>query len=116
MCNFGVRSWWRSGIIFISYRLGVHTKKDQYRLLNPTPFGCITGYIMGCAVGDMVLNNMPRRSLNLIDGSISSCFYILNSPRFIDITKQEKRLEGVLGDIESYFLGSKEERKNRDMK
>ena len=52
MCNFGARAEWREGRRFVSYYLDVDTTKYQCRLLNPTPFECIVGYIMYDAVID----------------------------------------------------------------
>ena len=73
MCNFGARAVCSNGRISVSSYLDVDTIKYQYRMLNPTPLDCI-------AVGDRYLKRFPRIIMNLIDGSISSYFYILNSP------------------------------------
>ena len=81
MCNFGARTEWREGILVVSYYLDVETTKDQCRLLNPKHLECISGYIMEDAVGDRSLKRLPQRNLNLIDGSISSYCYILNSSK-----------------------------------
>ena len=54
---------------------------------------------MGGAVGDRDLKNLPRRIMNLIDGSISSYCSIINSPKLLYITKQANKLEAGLGDI-----------------
>ena len=69
----GYRKWGNVRRV-ASYYLVVENRKYQYRLLNPTPFYCITGYIMENAVAivDMALKRMPQKRLKLIDGSISS--------------------------------------------
>ena len=53
-----------------------------------------------------------KRRINLIDGSISSYWYILNSPEQIYTIKKENRLASVIGDKESDHLWAKEDRKN----
>ena len=58
MCDFGEWVEWSSGIIAVTSYLYVDTRKDQYRLLNPTHLGLITGYIMEGAVGGGSLKNM----------------------------------------------------------
>ena len=58
-------------------------------------------YIMEDYVGDRDMNSLPQRRLNLIDGSISNYCSILNSPEWLDLIKQAKKLASVPGDIES---------------
>ena len=72
MCNFGVRSEYREGIVVVSSYLDVETTKYQCRILNPTPLDCITGYIMEDAVGVRYLKRLPQIRLKFIDGYISS--------------------------------------------
>ena len=81
MCNFGARSDWREGRRAVSSYLDVGTTKDQCRLLNTTTLYCIAGYIMEDAGGDRDLKRMLQRSLDFIDGYISSYSYILNSTK-----------------------------------
>ena len=84
MCNLGSRAEWRKGRSVISSYLDIDTTKDQFRLLNPTPLDCITGYIMEDAVGERALKRLPQRRLNFIDVSISSYCSILNSPEQLE--------------------------------
>ena len=63
------------------------------------------------AVGDRDLNNLPQISMNLISGSISNYFYIINSTECINMIKQENYLTDFLGNIEYYKLGAKYDRK-----
>ena len=72
MCNFGARKDSRNGRIAISSYSDVDTRKYQCRMLNPTPLECISGYIMEDDVVDRALKSLYHKSLNLIDGSISS--------------------------------------------
>ena len=58
-------------------------------------------------VCDRALKRLPQIRINLIDGSISSYCYILNSPERLDMIKQTNNLASVLGDIESDRLGAK---------
>ena len=44
---------------------------------------------------------MPQRRLNLIDGSISSYYSILNYPEQIYLIKQANKLASVIGYIET---------------
>ena len=57
--------------------------------------------------GDMALNMLTQKSLNMIDGSISSYCYILNSPERLHMSKQSNELASVLCDIESDCIGAK---------
>ena len=100
MYNIGALTEWREGRIVVSYYLGVETTKDQCRLLNPTPLDCIASYIMDDAVGDRYLKRLTQRSLNFIDGSISSYFYILNSTKQLEQVRQTKTLAYVLCYLE----------------
>ena len=70
---------------------------------------------MGEYIGNKALKRLPQKSLNLIDGSISSHCSILNYLEWLRMIKQEKNLASVLCDIESCRLGEKEDRKKRDM-
>ena len=101
MCNFGSRAVWRNFIRAVGSYLDVDTRIYQYRLLNPTPLDCITGYIIEDSVGDRSLKRLPLIRLNLIYGYISSYWYIINSPEQIDFIEQENHLASVLGDIET---------------
>ena len=113
MCNFGEQAEWRRRDRDVSLYLDVDTKKDKYRLLDPAPLDCITGYIVVGAVGDTDLKNMPHKSLELVVVSISSYCYIIKSPKRLDMTNKANKFTAVLGDIELYRLGSEEKRKNR---
>ena len=115
MCNFGAWAEWRNGKRAVSSYLDVEISNDKYRLVNPIPLECITGYIMEYNIGDRALKRMHNRSLNIIDGSISSYCSIINSPERLYMIKQANELASVLCDIESYRLGGKEDRKNRVM-
>ena len=53
--------------------------------------------------------------MNLIYGFISSYYYILNSPEWLDMIKKVKKLASVIGDIYSEQLGAKEDRNKRKM-
>ena len=64
MCNFEVLEEWRNGIRAVSSYPDVEASKDQYRLLNPTLLGFITGHIMDNAVFYRALKRMPQRRLN----------------------------------------------------
>ena len=44
-----------------------------------TPLDCIVGYIMEYDIGDRSLKRLTQRSMNIIDGYISSYCSILNS-------------------------------------
>ena len=101
MCDFGSRLEWRKGRSVISSYLDVETTKYQFRLLNPTPLDCITGYIMEDAVGERDLKRLPQKIMNFIDGSISSYCYILNSPKLLELVRQANKLAYVLCDLES---------------
>ena len=72
MCNFGEQEVWRDGIRYVSSYPDVDTSKYQYCLINPIPLDFIIGYIMEDSVGDRYLKRPTQRSLNLIDGYISS--------------------------------------------
>ena len=72
VCNFGARIEWGGGRRVVGSYLGVDTTKNKCCLLNPTPFDCIAGYIMGNSVGDMSLKRLHHRRLNFIDSSILS--------------------------------------------
>ena len=115
MCNFGAQAEWRNGRRAVSSYLDVETSKDKYRLINTTPLDCITCYIMEDAVGDRYLKRLPQRRIKLIDGSISSYCSMINSTKWLDLTKQANELACVHGDIDSDHLGEKEDRKKIDM-
>ena len=53
--------------------------------------------------------------MTLIDGSISSYFYIITYTKQIHTIKQANELEYFIGDIESSGLREKEYRKKRAM-
>ena len=99
----------------VSSYLGVDISNDQYRLVNPTHLDCIACYITEDAIGDRYLKRLPNQRLNIIDGSISSYCYILNSTEWLQMIKQENELASVVCDIESDRLGAKENRKKREM-
>ena len=63
--------------------------------------------------GDKAVNNIPQRSLNLIYGSISSYFSVMNFPKLLDMIKQTNNLVYVLVNIKSGRLGAKDERNKR---
>ena len=107
MCNFWSRAEWKNGRRSASSYLGIDIRNHQYPLVNPTPLNCISGYIIEYSIGDRDLKILYQQSLNLIDGSISSYFSILNSPERICMIKQANELASVLCDIESDCLGSK---------
>ena len=67
------------------------------------------------AIGGRALKRLPQRRMNLIDGSISSYSYILNSPERPHMIKQADELASVLCNIESDCLGEKGDRKKRAM-
>ena len=115
MFNFGSLSVCRNGRRSVSSYIDVDTRKYQYRLLNPTPLECISGYIMEDSVGYRSLKRMPQRRLNLIDGNISSYCSILNYTERIDPIKQENTLASFFGDIASDYLGEKEDSNMRAM-
>ena len=102
---------WRNGRISGSSYLDVETSKYQYPIINPNPLELITGYIMDNSVCGSSSKRLPRISMNLIYGSISSYFSILNSPEGLDMINKANRLESVLGDIYYERLGSKEDSK-----
>ena len=58
MRNFGARAEWRNGRISVSSYLDVNIRNDQYRLVNPIPFNCITGYIMDVDICDRSLKSL----------------------------------------------------------
>ena len=62
-----------------------------------------------------ILRGWLRKRINLIDGSISSYCYIINSPERLRMIKQANDLLYVLCDIESDHLGEREDGKKRAM-
>ena len=56
--------------IYASSYLGVNTRKDQNRLVNPTFLDSTTGYIVEYDVGAKSLKNMPQLRLNFTNGSV----------------------------------------------
>ena len=58
-------------------------------------------------VGDRGLKNLRQWRLKLIDSSISCYYYILNSTKRLDLTKQENELTDFLGDIDSEHIGAR---------
>ena len=64
---------------------------------------------------DRALKRLPQRRLNIIDGSISSYFFILNSPERLHMIRQANELMSVLCDKEYDRLGAKEDTKKREM-
>ena len=66
-------------------------------------------------IGDRDFNSMHQQRLNIIDGYISSYFSILNSPKPLRMIKQANELVSVLCEIESDYLGAKEDSKKRVM-
>ena len=64
----------------VSYYLDVDTTKYQCLIINTTPLDCISAYIMEDYVSDRDFKRLSQRSLNFIDGSISSYCFIPNSP------------------------------------
>ena len=115
MCNFGAWGEWRNGRIYVSSYLDFDISNDKYRLVNPTPLDCIIGYIMEYSVGDRDLKRLPQWRLDLIDGSISSYGYIIKSTGWLHIIKQANKFASTLCDIESYRIGSKQDRKKITM-
>ena len=67
------------------------------------------------AIGDRSLKRLPQQRLNLINGYISSYYYILNSPKRLRMINNNRTLASVLCDIESERLGAKEDRNKREM-
>ena len=72
MGYFEAWSEWREGRRVVSSYVDFDTTKYQYRLLNPTPLDCITGYIMEYALGERDFKRLPQRRRNSIDGYILS--------------------------------------------
>ena len=72
MCNVWARAEWSNGRRAVSSYIDVYISNDQYCLVNPTPLDLITDYIMEDAIGDKYLKRLPRKILNIIDGSIAS--------------------------------------------
>ena len=108
MCNFVAQKVCRNGRRAVSSYLDADTIKYQYRMLNQNPLYQIAGYIMGDAVGDRYLKRLSQIRLNLTDVPISSYWYIIER---LDLIKQSNKLAAVLGDIESEYLGEKEDEK-----
>ena len=115
MCSFGVRAEWRNGRRSVSSYLDVDISYYQERLVKPTPLECIAGYIMEDTIGDRSLKRLPHKSMNLIDGSISSYCSIIKYTKRIFMIKQENELASVLCGIDSGRIGEKEDRKKRAM-
>ena len=105
MCNFGAQAKWRNMRRALSSYLDAETRKYQYHMPNTYPLESIAGYKMEDDASDWGLNGVPHRSLNLINGSISSYCSNINSPKQLDLIKKEEKLTYVIGDIESYILG-----------
>ena len=105
LLEFGAQLVWRIYRRAISSYLDVDTSKNQYRLLNPTPLDCISGYVLQDVVGDRYVKGLPHRSLNLINVSISNYFYNLNSPERLDLINKSNNFASVLGDIYINLLG-----------
>ena len=70
---------------------------------------------MEYAIGDRDLKRLHHKSMNLIDGSISSYCSIFNSPKWLRMINQANELAYIICDIESGRLGTKEDRKKRAM-
>ena len=85
--------------IDISSYIGIDNRKYKYSLLNPTGLNYIIYYTMEDYIGDSYFNNLPQQRLKLIYGSISSPFYIINSPEQHDMINQEKKLAYVIDNI-----------------
>ena len=64
-------------------------------------------------IGYRYFKRLHQQRLNLIDGSISSYYSILNSPKQLRMIKQANELASVLCDIEPDRIWEKEERKKR---
>ena len=96
-------------VIFID----AETIKEQCRLLDPTPLGCIAGYIMEGAVDDRVLKRLPQRIIKFINGSISSYCDILNSLKRLEQISQSNKLASIMCDLESDCTREKEDKKKR---
>ena len=64
MCILGAWSDWREKIRVVSSYLDVESTKDQFRILNPTPLDCNTGYIIEDTVGDRAFERLPLIMLN----------------------------------------------------
>ena len=58
---------------------------------------------------------LPQRRMKFIGGSISSNFYILNSPERFEHIRQANKLAPVLCDLESDSVRENEEKKKRYM-
>ena len=101
MCNFGAWAEWRKVRRVISSYRGADNTKYQCGLFNPTPLGCIAGYMMYDAVSERALKRLTHRRLSFIDCSISSYCYIINSPKRFEQIRQSNKLESVLCDLES---------------
>ena len=107
MCNFGAWEKWRERIRIVSSYRDVDITKYQCRLFNTTPLEYITGYIMEDDVGDRALKSMSHRSLNFIDGYISSYCSIINLPERIEHIRKANKLTSVLCDLGSYCMREK---------
>ena len=88
MCSFEAQEERGNGRRAASSYIDVDISNDQYRLVNPTPLDCISGYIMEDAIFDRALKRLHQQSLNIIDGYISSYCSILNSPEQLHIINQ----------------------------
>ena len=90
MCDFGSHIKWRRNIRAIIYYIDVETRKYQERLINPTSLYFITGQITEYTAGHKSSKNVTHQRLNLIYGSFSSYCSILNSPKWIDIDRNQE--------------------------
>ena len=100
MCDLESQSEWREKIRVVGSYLDVESTKDQFRILNPTPLDCNTGYILEDTFGDRDLKRLPQRRLKFIYGYISSYCSILNSPEQFEQIRQSNKLASVLCDLD----------------
>ena len=79
MCNFGAWEEWRNGRRATSSYIDVEISNNQCRLVNTTPFYCITVYIMEYAIDDKAFDRLPQKSINIIDGDfkVTALFFTL---------------------------------------
>ena len=59
------------------------------------------------------MNRLPQIKLNFIDGCISSNFFILNSPKRLELIRQANKLASVLCYLGSDRIREKEEKKKK---
>ena len=101
MCNVGARAEWKGVVHRVSDALNVAVTAENLRVLNPSPFDTIIGYIIQDAKGEGDREKLPQRSLNIIDGSINSYCVHLNSTARMDLVRKSNDLAAVIADMEN---------------